>query len=195
MERLISYSYILLLVTGLCFSSCTTRRYVASTPPPPPVTSKPVPTKPAASEEDKAEARRLTQELGFKVTSKDNLKLYRYVAGWIGTPYRYGGTSRKGTDCSGFVMNIYQDVYGKKIERSTANILKINCLKVPLQEDLHEGNLVFLHNGDRSKISHVGIYLKKGRFAHASSIKGVTISNLQDNYYLRHWITGGVVKD
>jgi cell wall-associated NlpC family hydrolase len=130
------------------------------------------------------------------VTSKDNLKLYRYVVEWIGTPYRYGGISKKGTDCSGFVMNIYQDVYGKKIERSTANILKMNCLKVSLQEDLQEGNLVFFHNGsDRSKTSHVGIYLKKGRFAHASSIKGVTVSNLQDNYYIQHWFIGGVVKE
>lgn len=58
-----------------------------------------------------AEAARLSSQLGFKVTPKDDLRLYSEASRWLGVPYRYGGKSRTGVDCSGFVGQVYQNVY------------------------------------------------------------------------------------
>jgi cell wall-associated NlpC family hydrolase len=131
----------------------------------------------------------------MRVTSKDNIALYDLISNWIGTPYRWGQSSRKGTDCSGFVSVIYKEIYGKKLERSSAAILKVNCRKVTNKKNLREGDLVFFYTGKFSRTpSHVGIYLKDRKFAHASTTKGVTISSLDEPYYVKRWITGGIVK-
>jgi cell wall-associated NlpC family hydrolase len=100
----------------------------------------------------------------------------------------------RGTDCSGFVLNIYRSVYGKTLARSSADMLRINCRNIPRQS-LREGNLVFFAtNRNSRKVSHVGIYLKDGKFAHASTSKGVIISRLDEPYYRQRWISGGVVR-
>ncbi|MDR2040802.1 MAG: C40 family peptidase [Tannerella sp.] len=159
------------LLAGIC-SSCTTRRYAVS-----------------------KRAERLSSKLGVQVTPKDNLELYDMVAGWLGTPYRMGQSSRKGTDCSGFVSVVYKNVYGKELARSSAAMLRLNCRPVRNRAKLREGNLVFFHTTPNSKLpSHVGIYLKDRKFAHASSSRGVTISSLDESYYRSRWLSGGVVK-
>jgi cell wall-associated NlpC family hydrolase len=100
----------------------------------------------------------------------------------------------RGTDCSGFVFNIYRSVYGKNLARNSADMLRRNCRSISLQ-NLQEGNLVFFATGrNLKKISHVGIYLKDGKFAHASTSNGVTISNLNEPYYRQRWVSGGVVR-
>jgi len=60
---------------------------------------------------------------------------------------------------------------------------------------LQEGDLVFFNtNGNKRKTpSHVGIYLKDGRFIHTSTSKGVMVNNLNEPYYKRTWLTGGRV--
>jgi lipoprotein Spr len=131
----------------------------------------------------------------MRITSKDNLRLYTVASQWIGTPYRYGGNSRRGVDCSGFASILYQDVYGKRLMDSSANMLRYNCKKVR-RSGLREGDLVFFRTdrGNRKIPNHVGIYLKNDKFIHATTSKGVTISSLSEPYYLRAWITGGRVK-
>lgn len=57
-------------------------------------------------------------KLDMDIALKDNHKLYIEASKWIGTPYRYGGNSRRGTDCSGFTSAIYKNVYKQKLERS-----------------------------------------------------------------------------
>lgn len=136
----------------------------------------------------------LSYRLGMKVTADDNIELYRMVSEWIGTPHRLGRSSKKGTDCSGFVTMIYQKIYGKKLARSSASMLTTNCEKID-KDSLREGDLVFFHTRRKSKRpSHVGIYLKDGKFAHASTSNGVIISDLDEPYYKKRWITGGIVK-
>ncbi len=136
----------------------------------------------------------LSYRLGIKVTADDNIALYRMIAEWLGTPYRIGGSSKSGTDCSGFVTSIYKKIYGKKLERSSADMLATNCKRIN-KSSLNEGDLVFFHTRRRSKRpSHVGIYLKDGKFAHSSTSNGVIISNLNEPYYKKRWIAGGVVK-
>lgn len=137
----------------------------------------------------------LSSKLGFKVTSKDNLLLYTEVADWLGTKHNYGGSSKKGVDCSGLVVQVYDKVYDKKLKRSSADMLKYNCHKVR-KGSLREGDLVFFRTsaGNKKIPNHVGIYLKDKYFVHTSSSKGVVINKVTDNYYDKCWITGGKVK-
>jgi lipoprotein Spr len=137
----------------------------------------------------------LSQRLGMRITAKDNLRLYRVASQWIGTPYRYGGNSGRGVDCSGLAAAVYRDVYGKRLMASSEDILRFNCKKVR-RSGLREGDLVFFRTdrGNRKVPNHVGIYLKNDRFIHASVSKGVVVSSLSEPYYLRAWITGGRVK-
>lgn len=136
----------------------------------------------------------ISGKLGVTVTAKDYLPLYREAATWVGAPYRHGGTTRKGTDCSGLVGAVYRNVYGVKLNRSSADIQKKDCRPVK-KSKLKAGDLVFFNtSGKRRKTTHVGIYLKEGRFIHSSTSKGVRVSSLNETYYKRHWRGGGRVK-
>lgn len=137
----------------------------------------------------------LARLYGVRITPNDNIFLYNAGAKWLGTPHRLGGTNRRGVDCSGFVNAIYQDVYGIRLARSSEDILKKNCRKVSRQK-LKEGDFVFFQTDGKRKHapSHVGVYLKNGRFIHASTSKGVIVSSLSEPYYMRTWMTGGRIK-
>ena len=65
--------------------------------------------------------------LDMDIEMKDNHKLYLEAADWIGTPYRYGGTTKKGVDCSGLTSAIYRKVYGKKLSRSSEEQRDRDC--------------------------------------------------------------------
>lgn len=135
------------------------------------------------------------KKLGININSNDNKKLYAEVAEWIGTPYKYGGTSKSGVDCSGFVYSVYKAVYGKTLTRQSAGMLTNDCNKISKNE-LREGDLLFFRtDGKKSSTpNHVAIYLKDNKFAHASSSKGVVVNDLSESYYVKTWLTGGRVK-
>ena len=118
-------------------------------------------------------------------------ELYAAIHEWIGTPYRYGRSDKKGTDCSGFVRNIFLPLCGEELPRSASGISKIIEPK-PIAE-LTEGDLVFFNYRGRTN-SHVGIYLQKGWFVHASTVHGVTLNNLHTPYYTRRFSKGGSLK-
>ena len=131
--------------------------------------------------------------LNIRLTSRDNKQLYREIKGWLGAPYLYGGNTKKGVDCSGFVLQIYKTVYHKRIERNSAKIFEKNCKMIDV-DDLREGDLVFYKTSKKtSRITHVGIYLKDNKFAHASSSKGVRISDITEDYFIRHFYAAGRV--
>ena len=65
-----------------------------------------------------------SKKLGINLTGKEDKKLIKTVASWKGTPYKYGGTSKSGTDCSGFVGSVYREVYGKKLHRTSRDMIK-----------------------------------------------------------------------
>ncbi|MCC8154627.1 MAG: NlpC/P60 family protein [Tannerellaceae bacterium] len=137
----------------------------------------------------------ISRRLGISVNTKDNLRLYTEAASWVGIPYKYGGNTRKGTDCSGFAGILYKEVYNKTLSRSTSDILAKNCHKVS-KGKLKEGDLVFFNTTGKKKktASHVGVYLKDGKFIHASTSKGVMVNSLSEPYYAHRWLTGGRVK-
>lgn len=138
----------------------------------------------------------LSRLYGLKITPNDNIYLYNEGAKWLGTPHRLGGNTKRGVDCSGFVAIVFREVYGKQLSRSSADMLKSNCRKVS-RSKLKEGDLVFFRTGSgkRKVPSHVGIYLKNGKFIHTSTSSGVMVSSLSEPYYTRTWLTGGRVHD
>ena len=140
------------------------------------------------------ELARASVRLGMEIDRKDNHALYIESSRWIGTPYRSGGNTQRGTDCSGMASQIYSKVYRTTLHRTAEEQRKYDCRKVK-KGKLREGDLVFFHNGrNRKRASHVGIYLKDGRFIHASSSRGVIVSRLNEEYYRKHWLAGGQVK-
>jgi cell wall-associated NlpC family hydrolase len=104
---------------------------------------------------------------------------------YLGTPYRYGGMTRNGIDCSAFVLSVFGAAVGMNLPRVAAsqategeNIDK---------ENLQKGDLVFFSHGG-GRISHVGIVEEvtpEGdvKFIHAATSRGVMISSLADSYW------------
>ena len=125
--------------------------------------------------------------MDIDVEAVSNLELYSFIEEWWGTRYRYGGTTKKGIDCSSFTGKLLTQVYGLDVQR-TARDQFGQCEKVA-REDLQEGDLVFFNT--RGGVSHVGVYLGNDFFVHSSTHSGVTISSLADNYYSRKFISGG----
>jgi hypothetical protein len=114
--------------------------------------------------------------------------LMAMIMDWFGTPYRFGGNTRKAIDCSGFVQRIFTDVSDLMLPR-TARI-QISIGAEISRDELEFGDLVFFHTYSYRYASHVGIYLGDGLFAHSSSRWGVTVSSLNSSYYATHFIGG-----
>jgi probable lipoprotein NlpC len=101
---------------------------------------------------------------------------------WHGTPYRYGGMSRSGVDCSGFVLMTMRDKFDLQLPRDTRTQSKIGT-EID-KDDLLPGDLVFFKTGSGESGLHVGIYDTNNQFIHASTSRGVMRSSL-DNVYWR----------
>jgi len=106
-------------------------------------------------------------------------KLYAQYGQWKGTKYEVGGSSKKGIDCSGFVYVTFKSKLGVVLPRSTE--LQADAGKNVDKGHLRTGDLVFFKTGMFDR--HVGIYLERGRFLHASTSLGVTISRLEEDYW------------
>lgn len=124
------------------------------------------------------------EQNSLAISQKTDLKkLYRQYRIWKGTPYKYGGLSLNGVDCSGFVYNAYKNIYNISLPRTTKNQVR-KGKRVYLYE-LRTGDLLFFETGWDER--HVGIYLEKGKFMHASSSKGVKISSIRNPYWKDHY--------
>lgn len=119
----------------------------------------------------------------------ENRTLANYYEGWIGTPHRLGGNTKKGVDCSGFVANAYKEVYGIMLPRTAAQMEKA-VEPINSKQELREGDLVFFRNKN-NKVNHVGIYLKDNTFVHTSTSQGVVITSLNDKYWSKLYFRGG----
>ncbi|CAM4176890.1 NlpC/P60 family protein [Vreelandella rituensis] len=102
---------------------------------------------------------------------------------WSGTPYRIGGTTDRGIDCSALVRNIYRDTFNLELPRTTrGQIHQGNQID---RQELQAGDLVFFR--PPGPYNHVGIYVGDGHFLHASTSQGVTISRLDNSYWQRYY--------
>ena len=111
-------------------------------------------------------------------------QLYQHYQLWRGTPYRLGGITTRGIDCSGFVLITFKALLNLRLPRTVEEQASFGQAINPA--DLHSGDLVFFRTGVAMR--HVGIYLEQGRFMHASTRRGVMVSALADNYWRqRFW--------
>jgi probable lipoprotein NlpC len=112
--------------------------------------------------------------------------LKAHFDGWRGIPYRSGGLSRQGIDCSGFVQLTYRDLFGKELPRTVREQVETGR-EVPIRA-VQPGDLIFFKTGGRQR--HVGIYVEEDLFLHASLSSGVTLSSLREPYWQgRYWLS------
>ncbi len=117
-------------------------------------------------------------------TTSLRARIVQDAKSWRGTPYRYGGRSKEGTDCSGLVYTVFAR-HGLSLPRRAADQYKAGK---PVRSDvLAPGDLVFFRNTAGPGITHVGIYVGNGSFIHSSTRKGVIISRLSETYYRKHF--------
>lgn len=138
------------------------------------------------------------EQLKNELQSEQSESLRRLLAeaySWEGVPYLWGGETKKGVDCSGLTMKVFQNSLGIKLPRNSAKQREA-CTDVS-RSSLMPGDLVFFNTksgGPRHVVNHVGLYVGDGTMIHASS-HGVMLSGLEEPYYQRHYLACGRVPE
>jgi lipoprotein Spr len=116
-----------------------------------------------------------------------SLKLHDFIFDWIGRPYRFGGESKRGIDCSAFARELYARVMDQYLPRNSRQQFKY--VQTINKEELQTGDLVFFKIKTRD-ISHVGVYLSDNKFIQSSK-SGVNIASLENSYWKRYYYKSG----
>lgn len=117
-------------------------------------------------------------------------QLYSFIKEWWKVPYAWGGSTKKGIDCSAFVKTMYKKLHDVDLPRTSGEQYRV-VTKIK-REDLNTGDLVFFKS--KGRVSHVGYYLFDSLFVHSSSKgKGVRINNIYDSSYRKSWFSQGRV--
>lgn len=117
------------------------------------------------------------------ITSIDK-QLQNAFQQWEGTPYRYGGETSNGIDCSAFTQQVFRDFFDKDLPRNTRSQLQEG--QGVRRRSIKRGDLIFFKTGRRSL--HVGISMGNGDFLHASVSSGVMISNIAEHYWATRYL-------
>jgi cell wall-associated NlpC family hydrolase len=169
---------ILMAITfSLLISGCTSSKTNHPLPPPPSTEVKPDQTKTGESTVSQSQA---------DVASL----IHQEYLKWEGTPHKMGGNNFRGIDCSGFVHQLYDRVFDLKLPRSTRQLAGVGQ-KIS-RNHLEPGDLVFFQPPSYPR--HVGIYIGNSKFIHASFSKGVTTSDMNNNYWRKaYWMSRRVL--
>ena len=116
----------------------------------------------------------------------DNQVLNSFVKDWLGVPYKFGGKTKRGIDCSKLTQKLYLDVYGEQIPgvswKQWAFTERVDL------DSLQTGDLVFFSSKRSPSGWHVGLYLTDGYFFHAANRKDdVKISRLDEDFYRKNY--------
>lgn len=128
------------------------------------------------------------QPYGLHPDSANDPNLFYLVHDWIGTKYKYAGKSKSGIDCSGFVCEMYKNVYRVVLSGGSKDLYPL--MDTVPRDSLQEGDILFFKIR-KGQISHVGIYLGNNKFAHASVHRGVVINDLSEEYYRKYYFRAG----
>lgn len=121
-------------------------------------------------------------------------KLIMEIIKYLDTPYKFGGSTLNGIDCSAFTQSVYQDALNVNLNRTARDQFTQGKI-VESRDELQFGDLVFFNTRRRVRPGHVGIYIGDGLFAHASTKGGVMISSLDEDYYSRRYMGARRVVD
>jgi cell wall-associated NlpC family hydrolase len=131
----------------------------------------------------------LSSSLVGYVPSSSNLNeaisdevMYKVIE-YLNTPYLWGGTSKRGIDCSGFVQAVMYQSIGIMLPRTSYE--QSNVGTDVTRSELKFGDLLFFDTMNRGRVSHVGIYLSDGYFVHSGSKTGVAVASLDSDFYSR----------
>ncbi|MFD0590554.1 C40 family peptidase [Paenibacillus sp. GCM10027627] len=121
-------------------------------------------------------------------------KMDGIIDGLIGIDYNYGGTTTKGFDCSGFTGYVFNKM---NIDLPRRSVDQAGVGNKVAKAEMQPGDLVFFDTSGKNDggISHVGIYVGNGSFAHSSTSKGVTIDKVDSSYYKSRFVTARRVMD
>ncbi len=117
--------------------------------------------------------------LDVEVELLRNMPLLRLIDDWYGTRYIFGGSTKRGIDCSALMQVFFASLYGISLPRTAR--MQYDASRRISRTELKEGDLLFFNT--TGGISHVGMYLCNNKFVHSSSSNGVTISDMFDPYY------------
>ncbi len=118
----------------------------------------------------------------------DKNQLVEAALHYQGTPYRSGGITRKGMDCSGLLYRAAKDI-GVNLPHRSSDIARYGQI-VPTRGRLRRGDLVFFTGDGRQLITHSGIMISSDQFIHVSSSKGCVITDLETDYWVTHFLFG-----
>lgn len=122
------------------------------------------------------------------------LKLINNINDWLQTPYRRGGRSKNGIDCSNFTSMIVNLTFGVNFPSSPGAQTQSSHVEIIKNiDDLQFGDLIFFSGRNRNskRIGHVGFYLGNGLFAHSSTGRGVIYTHISESYYTPRYRFGG----
>jgi lipoprotein Spr len=124
------------------------------------------------------------------ITFTTDTALNQFVVKWIGKPYKLGGTTEKGIDCSQFNKRLYKDVYGLNLENVCYKQWnQTHRIKIA---DLVIGDLIFFRSKASPSGWHCAVYIGETLFVHAANrYEGVKVSSLEDPRYKRNYKGAG----
>ena len=139
------------------------------------------------SEQAQSGSQMVSEPLGKWKDPEERNLFIRVVKNFLGVPYRLGGSTLKGIDCSAFVKKIFE-IFNVQLPRTAREQLQIG--KKVKREELEEGDVVFFKT-QRATRTHVGIYIGNNEFIHASyRSKEVRVDNLDTPYFDKRFING-----
>ncbi|MEO8209462.1 MAG: NlpC/P60 family protein [bacterium] len=108
--------------------------------------------------------------------------MFKFIE-YMNTPYLWGGTSKRGIDCSAFIQTMFYQAMGIELPRTS---IEQSGVGEPVERaDLKFGDLIFFDTMRKGRVTHVGMYLGNGYFAHSGSRTGVAVASLDDEFYSR----------
>jgi cell wall-associated NlpC family hydrolase len=123
----------------------------------------------------------LVANISFGQTTLDS-----FINEWKGTPYRLGGRSKSGIDCSQFTKRLYKDVYNKQLDDVAWK--QWNQTKRTSKDSLEIGDIVFFSSKTSPSRWHCGIYIGNNKFVHSSNKReGVKVSDLNEHRYIKSY--------
>jgi len=130
---------------------------------------------------------------GVTGSNKKKEKFLKEIIDYLNTPYRYGGESKSGIDCSAFTQKVYQNSLSVNIPRTAREqYRKFEIFRE--KSELKFGDLIYFNTSKKYFPGHVGIYLDDNLFAHASSSNGVIVSSLDNIYFSSRFVGANRVK-